>query len=603
MWTSCLYIFALGALVVVASVGASPCTDRCAARARKYRGRVIHDACLADGREGRIREGTDVPRGWSRLCTAIAQRAVTHGCRAGCKAGGVDCGAAHDPKYGVKCKTTFVRYRSNALNQRCGEMYLAVAHEECLLSAAGAAEVSSPEAFAEAAAATTAAVEAAAAQAEDAAFAEEQADEEAMKAQKRPEVCDWGDSVDTKETGVLTDTCENHHATVPIPASPAGVATLAVAQWRPPTSQRYKRLPTLGVDTFLAFRRNLEHASYDWHSGLNRARNQGRLETDQPRLGDWLSWKYPVKAASDDSVERGNHFPGVSLTRQTDTAPNSFHTQRCVEEEEGWLKARLYVTNGAHWTPWATRYPNPPNTGGASSTLHKKCHNLRCACGRSCGFGIFDDVFTPEQLFDIMGVVQSPASFDDDGQMLSRQKSILYAKLTPPVAARMVAHFDIRNPTHLERDNARFDRDIRHESKCEMHGDFMSVGSYVYTAIVYLSDWNTTFSGGETVFAHHVDGAPPFNPYAWHGGAQQEEEKSQASPLQWPRVTDDTGQRLAPIVLGEIVQPKVGRVVLFSGGPENLHCKMPSLATGRNATLGGRRTVVQLWFRCRAVQP
>ena len=40
---------------------------------------------------------------------------------------------------------------------------------------------------------------------------------------------------------------------------------------------------------------------------------------------------------------------------------------------------------------------------------------------------------------------------------------------------------------------------------------------------------------------------------------------------------------------GAIVQPRRGRVVLFSGGMENMHCRMPVI---------GRREVLQLWFAC-----
>ena len=76
------------------------CTRRCANRAKQYgRRRKIHDDCLGDGRDGRPKEGRDVPRGWSHLCTAVAQGAIRDGCVKACGNPDVDCDKAHDDKY------------------------------------------------------------------------------------------------------------------------------------------------------------------------------------------------------------------------------------------------------------------------------------------------------------------------------------------------------------------------------------------------------------------------------------------------------------------------------------------------------------------------
>ena len=58
---------------------------------------------------------------------------------------------------------------------------------------------------------------------------------------------------------------------------------------------------------------------------------------------------------------------------------------------------------------------------------------------------------------------------------------------------------------------------------------------------------------------------------------------------------DKESSVLFPMRRADIVQPKVGRVALFTGGEENMHCKMPSAAKA-----GGEppRLVVQMWVQC-----
>jgi len=98
------------------------------------------------------------------------------------------------------------------------------------------------------------------------------------------------------------------------------------------------------------------------------------------------------------------------------------------------------------------------------------------------------------------------------------------------------------------------DHNIRSDLPCEMHSDYLSrPPHYFLTAIVYLVDQGRDCSRCETVFCDSIE----------------------------------EGRLLS----GAVVQPKRGRVVLFSGGLENMHCKLPS---------DGRRDVVQLFFRCAA---
>ena len=58
---------------------------------------------------------------------------------------------------------------------------------------------------------------------------------------------------------------------------------------------------------------------------------------------------------------------------------------------------------------------------------------------------------------------------------------------------------------------------------------------------------------------------------------------------------DKESSVLFPMRRADIVQPKVGRVALFTGGEENMHCKMPSAAKA-----GGEppHLVVQMWVQC-----
>jgi len=98
------------------------------------------------------------------------------------------------------------------------------------------------------------------------------------------------------------------------------------------------------------------------------------------------------------------------------------------------------------------------------------------------------------------------------------------------------------------------DHNIRSDLPCEMHVDYLSrPPHYLLTAIVYLVDQGRECGPCETVFNDAAE----------------------------------SGELLR----GSVVQPRRGRVVLFSGGMENVHCKMPS---------AGKRDVVQLWFACSA---
>jgi len=96
------------------------------------------------------------------------------------------------------------------------------------------------------------------------------------------------------------------------------------------------------------------------------------------------------------------------------------------------------------------------------------------------------------------------------------------------------------------------DHNIRSGMACEMHSDYISrPPHYFLTAILYLVDQGKECSPCETVFNDAVE--------------------------------------YGRLVKGAVIQPRRARLVLFSGGIENMHCKMPSI---------GQRDVIQMWFQC-----
>jgi hypothetical protein len=147
-------------------------------------------------------------------------------------------------------------------------------------------------------------------------------------------------------------------------------------------------------------------------------------------------------------------------------------------------------------------------------------------------------------------------------------------------------------------------------NRCELHSDFHSVGAYLYTVILYLSDGGGTgdeaasgtvtegvetasmgtggtgrggkeaegdFAGGETLF---VDGVDEVNVVDGEGGVSGEDDGD----------TTSRHHQTSTYTKGLLVEPRLGRVVLFTGGLENLHCRMPITK--------GRRIALQAWYQC-----
>ena len=121
----------------------------------------------------------------------------------------------------------------------------------------------------------------------------------------------------------------------------------------------------------------------------------------------------------------------------------------------------------------------------------------------------------------------------------------------PVIQSLLEEHFDTGELIPV---GGQLDSNIRADLPCEMHTDYLSrPPHYFLTAIIYLVDQGKQCQRCETIFNDSLES----------GGFTE----------------------------GVIVQPRRGRVVLFSGGMENMHCKMPSV---------GERDVIQLWFACKS---
>ena len=110
------------------------------------------------------------------------------------------------------------------------------------------------------------------------------------------------------------------------------------------------------------------------------------------------------------------------------------------------------------------------------------------------------------------------------------------------------------------------------------HYDYGQHAAGVYSAILYLGhEGEEPLVGGHTAFA---DTPPPPDPNADHDAADAVDEPG------LERLEDGS----AYLHRGLTVAPRIGRLVLFSGGSENYHAPMP--------VLEGRRQSLQMWFRC-----
>lgn len=105
------------------------------------------------------------------------------------------------------------------------------------------------------------------------------------------------------------------------------------------------------------------------------------------------------------------------------------------------------------------------------------------------------------------------------------------------------------------------------------HFDYGQHSGGIFSAIIYTgNDGDEPLVGGYTGFAN----TPP-----------PEEDATAVSSAGVERLANGS----ALLHRGLVVAPRVGRLVLFSGGSENYHAPLP--------VASGRRQTLQAWYRCR----
>ena len=108
-------------------------------------------------------------------------------------------------------------------------------------------------------------------------------------------------------------------------------------------------------------------------------------------------------------------------------------------------------------------------------------------------------------------------------------------------------------------------------SRYPWHFDYGQHASGVFSAILYTgNDGDEPLVGGYTAF---VDSPPPKRDYPHDAGLDRQEDGT------------------AYLRRGLAIAPRVGRLVLFTGGAENYHAPLP--------VASGRRQTLQMWFQCR----
>ena len=358
----------------------------------------------------------------------------------------------------------------------------------------------------------------------------------------------------------------------------------------------------LGVDSFLCFVPTdaaTEARVLARNFSLEQPVKLGVWEEATPLVPDGSGAALTGLLAAADGSGSGQ----LRLVRRDAAAGGVWHTQECINDQASFLRQRMFVTNGMFDRTFAPR-------GQGAAEKNTRCH-------RGCGFGVFDDTIPSATMSDVMAVVRANAAAmkQKPPSTVSRKEAYapsgpeqtLVALLSEPVIALLAEKAGIV-PAELELTNARVDLGLRASGHCEMHSDFHSSKTYVYTAIVYLSDWGDMFTGGETVFAHQI------------GGIDAAAAEGAAVAASDPGREAAAAAAVVPVTGGYIVQPKIGRVTMFTGGTENLHCKMPSTKVDPPAAAAAAansvasdveqeqgevheghaspRLVVQLWVQC-----
>lgn len=209
-------------------------------------------------------------------------------------------------------------------------------------------------------------------------------------------------------------------------------------------------------------------------------------------------------------------------------------------------EVRVFITNGFARNRFAPRHIS-----------------RRCGTGARCGRVVLDGIFDEEELRELEQ--HGPQRWGGLGEL--RQL--------------ISEHFGVE-ASRLMATGGQLDSNVQSDLPCQMHVDFQSKpDQYYFTSIVYLSEQRAVMAAESESELQSVRRRRP-----------QRASPSRPVCVDCETVFLDAVEPLSGrATRGLAVEPRRGRIVLFSGGAENLHCKVPS---------AGDRVVAQVFFRCAA---
>lgn len=160
-------------------------------------------------------------------------------------------------------------------------------------------------------------------------------------------------------------------------------------------------------------------------------------------------------------------------------------------------------------------------------------------------------------------------NLENHDQMASEISSILQSIIVPKEPGTTSA---IQSSLHRQKTYTVADT-LTNVNFGQLHIDYFENDDYVYTAILY-DDPPEVLIGGETAFANAPIGFQSLS----------------SDPKD--RIVINEGSSMPPLELlsGWIVEPKKGRLVLFTAGGENAHAPLQ--------VIQGERPTHHLWFNC-----
>eukprot|EP00928_Gymnodinium_smaydae_P066703 TRINITY_DN49677_c0_g1_i1.p1 TRINITY_DN49677_c0_g1~~TRINITY_DN49677_c0_g1_i1.p1 ORF type:complete len:339 (-),score=48.45 TRINITY_DN49677_c0_g1_i1:237-1172(-) len=254
-------------------------------------------------------------------------------------------------------------------------------------------------------------------------------------------------------------------------------------------------------------------------------------------FGDFGEWLVEREYVSGHVPEQLKAVPQATQLRKP------LHDKiACSPDDEGFYEkaAQKYVTNAFRNSSFAARWME-----------------ARCGVKAQCGRSVIDNYFEEEDLKELERLgVQRWGGLTELREMVEERFGMVKGRLTAV--------------------GGQIDSNVQSDVPCQMHVDFQSrPGHYYYTAIIYLSNQKTL---ERTSSKKSRKGG--------HASAKQSPPRCESCETVF---VDEVNQSSGLALRGLVVQPRRGRTVIFSGGAENLHCKVPS---------SGDRRVVQVFFQC-----